>query len=76
MGSVSIVHWGIVLVAAFLVLGRSKFSSLMGQFGQGLKSFRKGLVEDPAIYLAEPSDAVAEPFVDSNQSYADKPIPY
>lgn len=45
MGSLSIAHWGLLLVAAFLLIGRSRFSAVMGGLGEGLKNFRKGLSE-------------------------------
>jgi sec-independent protein translocase protein TatA len=47
MGSFSIWHW-IVVVVLFLLLfgGRGKISELMGDFAQGIKSFKKGMQED------------------------------
>ena len=50
MGAFSIWHW-LVVLAVVLVLfgGKGKISSLMGDFGKGLKSFKKGLKEDEAI---------------------------
>jgi sec-independent protein translocase protein TatA len=49
MGSLSIWHWAIILVVVFLVFGgKGKISDLMGDAGKGIKSFKKGLSEDPA----------------------------
>ncbi|MEE2759906.1 MAG: twin-arginine translocase TatA/TatE family subunit [Pseudomonadota bacterium] len=50
MGAFSIWHW-LVVLAVVLVLfgGKGKISSLMGDFGKGLKSFKKGLKEDETI---------------------------
>ena len=47
MGTFSIWHW-LVVLAVVLVLfgGKGKISSLMGDFGKGLKSFKKGMKED------------------------------
>ena len=47
MGSFSIWHW-IVVVVLFLLLfgGRGKISELMGDFAQGIKSFKKGMQDD------------------------------
>ena len=47
MGTFSIWHWLIVL-AVILVLfgGGGKISRLMGDFGKGLKSFKKGMKEE------------------------------
>ncbi|MEN3976785.1 twin-arginine translocase TatA/TatE family subunit [Emcibacter sp. SYSU 3D8] len=40
--------WKILLLVALLLLifGKGKFSELMGDVAKGIKSFRKGLVED------------------------------
>jgi sec-independent protein translocase protein TatA len=47
MGSFSIWHW-IVVIVLFLLLfgGRGKISELMGDFAQGIKSFKKGMQEE------------------------------
>ena len=54
-----------ILIIAMIVLvlfGRGRISEMMGDFGKGLKSFRKGLGEDEsAPARLEPADAVAEP---------------
>ena len=41
--------WQIAIVAALIVLlfGRGKISSLMGYVAKGIKSFKKGLSDDP-----------------------------
>jgi sec-independent protein translocase protein TatA len=61
MGSFSI--WHILILAAIaLVLfgGRGKVSDLMGDFGKGINSFKKGLSEhdkeDPKVINAEAKD--------------------
>ncbi len=47
MGAFSIWHWLIVLVVVLVLFGgKGKISSLMGDFGKGLKSFKKGMKED------------------------------
>jgi sec-independent protein translocase protein TatA len=47
MGSFSIWHWLIVIVVVMLLFGgRGKISSLMGDFAQGIKAFKKGMTED------------------------------
>ncbi|MFC3677461.1 twin-arginine translocase TatA/TatE family subunit [Ferrovibrio xuzhouensis] len=47
MGSFSIWHWIIVLVIVLLLFGRGKIPSLMGDVAAGIKSFRKGMKEEP-----------------------------
>ena len=49
MGSFSLWHWIIVAVVVMLLFGgRGKISSLMGDFAQGIKAFKKGMAEDTA----------------------------
>ena len=47
MGSMSPLHWLIVLAVVLLLFGgRGKISSLMGDFGKGLSAFKKGVGGD------------------------------
>jgi sec-independent protein translocase protein TatA len=47
MGAFSIWHWLIVLVVVLVLFGgKGKISSLMGDFGKGLKSFKRGMKEE------------------------------
>jgi sec-independent protein translocase protein TatA len=47
MGSFSIWHWLIVIVIALLVFGGgSKISNIMGDFGKGIKAFKRGLKDE------------------------------
>lgn len=47
MGSFSIWHWLIVLVVVLVLFGGGgKISRLMGDFGKGLKAFKKGMKEE------------------------------
>ena len=50
MGAFSIWHWLIVLVVVLVLFGGGgKISRLMGDFGKGLKSFKKGMKEDEVV---------------------------
>jgi sec-independent protein translocase protein TatA len=54
MGSMSIVHWMIVIGVVVLLFGRHKISDLMGDVAQGIKSFKKGMKEEePAAVKPE-----------------------
>ena len=56
MGSMSWIHWVLLAgVALILFGGRGKVSDLMGDFGKGINSFKKGLTEkeDPKVINAE-----------------------
>jgi len=58
MGSLSIWHWMIVIVVVMLLFGgRGKLSSLMGDFAQGIKAFKKGMSEDDKTAEAKPEPA-------------------
>ncbi len=49
MGTFSIWHWLNVLVVVLVLFGgKGKISALMGDFGKGLKSFKKGMKEEEA----------------------------
>ena len=58
MGAFSIWHWLIVLVVVLVLFGGGgKISRLMGDFGKGLKSFKKGIKEDEADAEVKGDDA-------------------
>jgi sec-independent protein translocase protein TatA len=56
MGGLSWIHWLLLAgVALILFGGRGKVSDLMGDFGKGINSFKKGLSEkdEPKVINAE-----------------------
>ncbi|BBE71049.1 twin-arginine translocase TatA/TatE family subunit [Oharaeibacter diazotrophicus] len=53
MGSLSIWHWLIVLVVVLLLFGRGKIPELMGDFAKGIKSFKKGMQDEPTDTAAD-----------------------
>lgn len=54
MGTFSIWHWLIVLAVVLVLFGGGgKISRLMGDFGKGLKSFKKGMKEEEAEAVPE-----------------------
>lgn len=57
MGTFSIWHWLIVLAVVLVLFGGGgKISRLMGDFGKGLKSFKKGMKEEADADDADKSD--------------------
>jgi len=61
----SIWQIGIVVVLLVLLFGRGKISALMGDVAKGIKSFKKGMSEDPdAEKVEEKAEAVAEQAID------------
>jgi sec-independent protein translocase protein TatA len=56
MGTFSVWHWMIFLVIALLLFGGSgKISSIMGDVAKGIKSFKKGMIDDEEV--ADTTDA-------------------
>ena len=78
MGTFSIWHWIIVLAVVLLLFGgRGKISAIMGDFGKGLKSFKKGMRDEEAsdeMTGAEPkalkseSEPVVEPLSEQDRA--------
>jgi sec-independent protein translocase protein TatA len=45
MGFGSLWHWIIVLLIVLVLFGRGRIAEMMGDFGKGISSFKKGLNE-------------------------------
>ena len=67
MGIGGIWQWVVVLVIVLILFGgRGKISQLMGDFGKGLKSFKKGMkdeentADDPQKLPDEKSEAISQ----------------
>jgi sec-independent protein translocase protein TatA len=56
MGGFSLVHWLIVLLVAIILLGRGRFSAAAADMAKGIKSFKKGLLEEDNAPAALPLD--------------------
>lgn len=61
MGATSIWHWAIVLLIVVLLFGRGKISEVMGDVAKGIKSFKKGMADEPV-----PEAEAADPKVIDN----------
>ena len=67
MGSFSFTHWIIVAIVVLVLFGRGRISETMGDFGKGMKAFRRGLSEDeqqpqlPPATTAAPTSATTAP---------------
>ena len=63
MGSFSWIHWLVVLAIVLLLFGgRGKISQIMGDFGKGLKAFKKGVAgegEQPVDPAGQPSKPIS-----------------
>jgi sec-independent protein translocase protein TatA len=64
MGGMSLWHWVIVALVILVLFGRGKISEMMGDFGKGVSSFKKGLaeaetVDKPAAQIPPPAPTPA-----------------
>ncbi|HYP74583.1 MAG TPA: twin-arginine translocase TatA/TatE family subunit [Polyangiaceae bacterium] len=56
MGSLSPVHWVIVLVIVLLLFGPGRLAGVGKGLGEGIRSFKKGLNEDDPPATAKPEE--------------------
>ena len=56
MGSFSLIHWIILGIVILLLFGGNRFSAMMKDVAQGLKSFKKGLSEDEEEAARNPAE--------------------
>ena len=70
MGGFSAWHWIIVALVVLVLFGRGKISETMGDFGKGIKSFRRGLDDDGATARIDARDAEADPRPATDQTAA------
>jgi sec-independent protein translocase protein TatA len=73
MGGFSLWHWLIVLLVVLILFGRGRVSEIMGDFGKGIKSFKKGLNEEEAPAASPPpqipaADPAATPSPDTTKT--------
>ena len=66
MGGLSLWHWIIVALVILVLFGRGKISEMMGDFGKGVSSFKKGLAEaddvtKPAAQIPPPAAPTPAP---------------
>jgi len=77
MGVMGIWQWVIVLAIVLLLFGgRGKISGLMGDFGKGLKSFKKGMKDtdddDAPVAKSEAIEEKTSATVDAKAEDKDK----
>jgi sec-independent protein translocase protein TatA len=75
MGSFSIWHWVIVALVILVLFGRGKISEMMGDFGKGVSSFKKGLAETedavkPAAQIPPPPAPTPAPAAEATPAPA------
>ena len=62
MGSMSLMHWLIVLAIVLVLFGAGKLPRVMGDFATGIKAFKSGMKEeDEAAAASSPPAQVTPP---------------
>jgi sec-independent protein translocase protein TatA len=62
MGSMSLMHWVIVLAIVLVLFGAGKLPRMMGDFAKGIKAFKAGMKEeDETAAEATPHQQVPPP---------------
>jgi sec-independent protein translocase protein TatA len=80
MGGLSLWHWIIVALVILVLFGRGKISEMMGDFGKGVSSFKKGLAESdelskPAAQIPPPPAPPPAPAAQADAAPAPAPAP-
>ena len=63
MGSMSLMHWMVVLAIVLLLFGAGKLPRVMGDFAKGIKAFKSGMKEPEDEAAATPPPQVPPPAV-------------
>ena len=61
MGSMSLMHWAIVLAIVLVLFGAGKLPRVMGDFAKGIKAFKAGMKEEDETAEATPPAQVPPP---------------
>jgi sec-independent protein translocase protein TatA len=61
MGSMSLMHWLVVLAIVLVLFGAGKLPRVMGDFAKGIKAFKAGMQEDDSATATTPPAQVAPP---------------
>ena len=61
MGSMSIMHWLVVLAIVLVLFGAGKLPRVMGDFAKGIKAFKAGMKEEDEPTPASPVVQVVPP---------------
>src|SRR5437763_15082971 len=61
MGSMSLMHWLIVLAIVLVLFGAGKLPRVMGDFAKGIKAFKAGMKEEEEPAETTPPAQVSPP---------------
>lgn len=51
MGGFSMMHWIVVAIVVLVLFGRGRISETMGDFGKGMKAFKRGMTDEEQAKL-------------------------
>lgn len=54
-------HWVILALVVLVLFGRGRISEMMGDFGKGINSFKKGLAEGEEVKPQAPASQIPPP---------------
>jgi sec-independent protein translocase protein TatA len=61
MGSMSLMHWLVVLAIVLVLFGAGKLPRVMGDFAKGIKAFKSGMAEEDTAAATPPPAQVTAP---------------
>jgi sec-independent protein translocase protein TatA len=61
MGSMSLMHWLVVLAIVLVLFGAGKLPRMMGDFAKGIKAFKAGMKEEDEPTAEQPPAQVPPP---------------
>ena len=61
MGSMSLMHWLVVLAIVLVLFGAGKLPRVMGDFAKGIKAFKAGMKEEDETAATPPPAQVTPP---------------
>jgi len=75
MGSMSLVHWLVVLAIVLVLFGAGKLPRVMGDFAKGIKAFKAGMAEEDTPATTPPPAQVTAPPPATAQTATTAPQP-
>ena len=75
MGSMSLMHWLVVLAIVLVLFGAGKLPRVMGDFAKGIKAFKSGMKEEDEPVAAAPPVQVTAPTAAAPAPTAAAPAP-
>ena len=73
MGSLSLVHWVIVIIVVFLLFGSGRIPGVVKGLSEGIREFKKGISDDPNEAKPAPKQLEAKAEAEPKATPEDKP---